>query len=231
MKIGIDIDGVLARFETSYAALLSDETGGITFPVYAPDEPKTWFWERDHFAKLGWSREDAKAVESKVWVRITAKGSTFWEDLAPFPTALETIEWLNAARQYGEDVYFITTRPGFAAKFQTERWLRRHGMLNPTVLIATSDASKGQLVKALKLDVFIDDKPENCAEVNVALEQHTLPEMGKLQCRVFLVDAPYNRNIEGELNTYLHGVERVESALQALERVGVGYGESIRRAA
>jgi hypothetical protein len=96
-----------------------------------------------------------------------------------------------------------------------------------------SDWAKGQLAAALSLDVFIDDKPNNCAEVNVATQQHTMPTGSPVKCKIFLVNQPANRDdrIEPELQMYLRGVERVDSALQALERVLGNDGEQLRRAA
>lgn len=209
MIYGVDIDGILANFTDAYAELLT-KASGVKFPKHSPDWPKVWYWERE-------TPGITKAIEQKVWNEIMT--SDFWAHLHALPGALETLNLLDHLAFKGDDVYFITSRPGKRAKYLTEYWLRSHGMTTPTVLISPSDAAKGQLANALKLDVFIDDKPENCIEVRLARPS---------DCRVFLVDRPYNRNVHP---IFVEGIERVSSALQALERVTESHGEQFRRAA
>src|SRR5207247_11337260 len=81
---------------------------------------------------------------------------------------------------FGWDVYFLTSRPGMCAKFQTECWLFGQGMkipYIPTVLILNH--GKADVVTALKLDAMIDDRPDNLMN---------LPST----CRKFLFKRPYN---------------------------------------
>lgn len=209
MIYGVDIDGVLANFTDAYAELLT-KASGVTFPKYSSEWPTLWNWERE---TPGITEE----IRQKVWNQIM--NSDFSAHLHALPGALETLNLLDHQARNVDDVYFITSRPGKRAKYLSEYWLRSHGMTNPTVLISPSDAAKGQLANALKLDVFIDDKPENCIEVRL-----TRPS----DCRVFLVDRPYNRNVNP---IFVEGIERVTSALQALERVTESHGEQFRRAA
>lgn len=152
-----------------------------------------WYWER----AAGVQKPD----EDAVWKVIL--NSTFWLDLAPLPGAEDTLQLLSARRYAGDQIYFITTRPGLKAKLLTEFWLRNWGFSNPTVLIAGNEAAKGKLARALKLDLFIDDKPENCEAVARAADP---------SARVCLVDAPYNRQFDSQDLV----IERVPSALVAL---------------
>lgn len=193
MNYGIDIDGVLANFTDNYAALLTAKTG-IEFPKNSSTWPTVWYWER----AAGVVKDD----ENFVW-KEGILATTFWLDLEPLPGAEPTLELLSAKRYAGDQVYFITTRPGKKAKLLTEYWLRNWGFANATVLIAGSEAAKGQLAAALKLDVFIDDKPENCEAVARAVDP---------SCKVFLVDAPYNRQFREEDLV----ITRVASAYDAL---------------
>ena len=69
------------------------------------------------------------------------------------------------------------------------------------MLIATD---KAPIINALRLDAFIDDRPENCVDV-VA---HT-------SARVMMPDRPWN---QGEFE----GVERTHNLIEALEILGFG---------
>lgn len=171
MKIGIDIDGVLADFTKSFNALVRAEFG-IELPYPAP----TWQWHREGGV--------TKQQDNQLWNII--KTTHFWATLVPLPGAIEVIQRLDQLSHDGHDVYFITSRPGKLAKFHTEWWLKSYGMNFPTVLV-TSD--KGPVVQGLGLNIFIDDKPENNAEVIAAVAQAS---SGKLPS-VYLLDAPYNQ--------------------------------------
>lgn len=213
MIIGVDIDGVLANFTDAYAALLTAKTG-IEFPKNSSSWPTEWYWERAAGVN--------KADETAVW-KDGILSTNFWANLPRLPLAEQTLDLLMLKRWEGDQVYFITTRPGKKAKLLTEAWLQRWGFLTPTVLIAGSEAAKGQLAKALKLDVFIDDKPENCEQVIEATKQQvaydgmmSMEPFYEYPCKVFLVDAPYNRTPQPA------GIIRVSSALDALN-----YQESV----
>lgn len=208
MKIVCDIDGVLADFNTPYIDLIRELTGK-TLPRPSATYPDTWNYHYDD--KLG-PNKLTPSEAGRVWDHI--KNSNFWVHLPPMDQTLRTLEKLRVMRLQGHEIYFLTSRPGADAKLFTEIWLKGYGMANPTVLIAPSDYSKGQICKALQADIFIDDKPNNCAEVALATV--------KVGTRIFLVDAPYNRIIEPELSTIIRDVViRVDNALQALERIGM----------
>ena len=205
MRIGFDIDGVLANFTDAYAELLTKETG-IEFPLFSKEWPTVWYWDR--------AAGITKDVEKKVWGKITT--SDFWGQLHAMDGALDVLSTLSDRKLAGDLVYFITSRPGRDAKSLTEYWLRMHGFDNPTVLIVDSDEAKGLLAKGLKLDVFVDDKPENCEHVvkatKILHEEEGIPlSYAEYPTRVFLVDAAYNRSFE------MPGVTRVDSAQAALQ--------------
>lgn len=187
MNIGVDIDGVLADFNSSYIKLIFQKSG-VQLPMPGPDYPNEW-----NYTKSRIRNKDLNAV----WDEI--KATHFWDTLGPEPLLLETIELLLERRSLGDDIYFITSRPGLRAKFYTERWLIGHGMLVPSVLIAEHAEAKGHLARGLALDVFIDDKPDNIDAITHA------------DCVCYLVDRPYNRKFSG--------YNRVPSALAALEEV------------
>lgn len=190
MKIGIDVDGCLADFNTSYRDRILDQTG-ILLPMIDDTYPDCWNYEQ----AAGVTSEQASAI----W-RSIKDSPDFWRSMRPLKDARFAIKVL-ADVSWMTDVYFITSRPGKTSKQQTESWLRAYGYYQaPTVLI--SENSKGLIAAGLGLDVFVDDKLENCEEVLIA----------RPACRVFLVDAPWNRTRE-------IGASRVSSVFEALSTV------------
>lgn len=170
MRIGFDVDGVLADFNASFVQLVKEQTG-VQLPELSDHYPAEW----DYHLSAGVSREQ----DSQLWKHIT-ESFNFWMRLSPLAEGARIMKAL-AGVETAHDVYFITSRPGATAKFQTEAWLLKFFAL-PTVLIAKD---KGPLVKSLKLELFVDDKPENCNEVVEATD-------GK--CITLMPDRPYNRN-------------------------------------
>ena len=148
LRIGLDVDGVLADFNPAYIELLTKQTG-IKFPEVNDQYPDTWNYDR----AAGVKKED----ETAVWNII--KGSEdFWFKLLPYHNVCAFLVWLKYLRQ---DTYFITNRCG-SAKSQTERWLHKAGYPEPTVLISSE---KAMVCKALNITHYIDDKNENCNDV------------------------------------------------------------------
>ena len=119
-----------------------------------------------------------------MWEQVESSAREFWRSLQPISGSLGPLFRLSRAIH---DLYFITTRGGRTAKRQSEAWLTERGKVPfPTVLIADNPEVKGSLCGALKLDYFVDDRPENC----LWAAKHS-PET-----KVFLVDRPYNREYE-----------------------------------
>lgn len=169
MKLGFDLDGVLADFNTAFIELIRQQTG-IVLPRPSATYPDVWNY---HVA-------GGVTPEQEIALWNTIGHSQFWGTLHAYPETLEVLDKLTKLRFEGHDIYFVTSRPGEKAKFLTERWLSLHGMNNPTVLV-TSD--KGPVVQGLGLEAFIDDKPENLTEIDKASPS----------TRLYLYDAPYNR--------------------------------------
>lgn len=173
MRIGFDVDGVLADFNTGFIKRVIHVTGVDLFPPRPFDIP---MW--DYPQHYGYTEAQVNAV----WENIKAD-ATFWRRLPEYPGTesflFGTIESLD---REGNDVYFITSRPGIAAKKQTENWIRAAGLnwMEPTVLISSA---KGLCAHALRLDIYVDDRWENCLDV-VATSEGT---------KVYLLDQPWNQ--------------------------------------
>lgn len=172
--IGVDIDGILADFNTSYVSLINKMTG-IEFPPLGDDYPDEWFYCKTAYRKAGYDEDQVNAVSKVVWSTIAASKS-FWLDLKPYPGAVKFLQWISLLK---DDVYFMTSRPGATAKWQTEKWLKRNGFFGAPTVIITSD--KDLVCKAVKADYYVDDKTENCEDVLMSC-----PAL------VYMVERPYN---------------------------------------
>lgn len=149
----MDVDGVLADFNTAYMLRIASCTGRNLFPPRY--QPHTW----DYPVTFGYSRSEIR----RVWLNIGADPE-FWSNLHPFAGTHAAMDELVLRSRWGSDVYFITARPGATTKDQTERWLRGAcaGAMVPTVLLSSH---KGLCATALSLDHYIDDRWENALEV------------------------------------------------------------------
>lgn len=171
MNIGIDVDGVCAPFDPSFSDLLVKVTGKNLFP-HLPYTPPCWEWP----SALGYTQAD----ESKTWDYV-AKSDLFWEQLGAYKHTRPLLAVLRAAARRGHSVRFITNRMGIDPKGQTERWLKRNGYADASVVIS---GDKGVSAKQYALDWYADDKVENC-------------EATRDICHTVVVKQPWNREVPG----------------------------------
>lgn len=171
MKLGFDLDGVLADFHTPYIQRVIAVTGEDRFPP-RPFEIPVW----DYPQHYGYTNAEVAAV----WASIHADPA-FWVGLPTYPWTTATLTLLDQWSAAGtHDVYFITSRSGVQAKRQTETWLAVHGLRSPTVLLS---GAKDLSCKALGLDLYVDDYRVNADAVHF-----------NSPTRVFLFDQPWNRD-------------------------------------
>lgn len=209
MRIGLDLDGVLADFNTAFISLIKQQLD-ITLPPPDDTYPHVWAYHREGGV--------TKEQDTVLWEKI--RNTDFWNRLMPYPETVTLLRYTNMMRWGGDGIYFITTRPGQNAKYHTEQWLDRWGAQQPTVLIAGDEAAKGQLAQGLKLDAFIDDKPENCFEVSKATRKTEAlginADVFSYPCQTFLLDRPYNRSQAHRDLCEQHKVTRVYSVVDTL---------------
>lgn len=214
MIVGVDLDGVLARFEDGYAPILTRYAAALGHKVEFPklgqiaEWPDEWDWDKTALLQAGLTDKEMKAVRNAAWNEINARAD-FWMTLPAHEGAMEFLEFLTALPC---DTYFITQRSSATAKLQTEFWLMANGLeYFPTVLVQrTRESSKGIMCHALGITHYIDDKDENCVDV-----QTTSPKtLGVMLAR------PWNHEQEGiprlgtlsEFQMILHDTYQKEAA-------------------
>lgn len=174
LRIGFDLDGVLADLASAYLEvdrrLFGAETAaGDEVPASAgeleevPDDTEERERNtsvRETVARL---REDRRRRRG-VW---NAIGTTedFWTTLQPLEEGL-VARLAAAAARHRWEVFFVTQRPetaGETAQRQTQRWLAAQGFELPSVVVMRG--SRGRLADVLGLDYLVDDTPKNCVDV------------------------------------------------------------------
>jgi hypothetical protein len=148
LRIGIDIDGVLADFRTAFHNAARQ---CLRRDIEEPDDPK---------APQVVQQKDVKRVWD--WV---GKRTNWWMELEPYePDQIARL--YSIARAAAWEVFFMTNRPasaGDSVQFQTQWWIERYGFFLPSVL--TVPGSRGDIANGLRLDLVIDDLSINCVEV------------------------------------------------------------------
>jgi uncharacterized HAD superfamily protein len=108
----------------------------------------------------------------------------FWRAMAPLPAPAQWQALDQMARDH--EIVFIThrwVRDTYDINQVTCEWLRRHGFTDPVVHF--TQERKSTLVEKLKIELFVDDRHENCEDVAVQTE-----------ALVFMPHRPYNQAFE-----------------------------------
>ena len=173
LRIGFDMDGVLADFSSAFHEV-EVRLFGRGRPI-RPELPEEAEERRSGesatglptgaLAKVGaGSVDDSSRRSEAIWKAIRSTPG-FWTTLKPLdPTAVRRIR--DEMIRYRWEVFFITQRPetlGETVQRQTQRWLLAQGFDVPSVLVI--GGSRGAAAKALRLDYHVDDSPQNCLDV------------------------------------------------------------------
>jgi hypothetical protein len=156
LRIGFDIDGVLADFAGAFRAVEADLFGpATTLPVEQPEEEE----ERQEKGIL-----QSRARRDAVWKEIQNRPD-FWLSLEPMEAgAVARLQQLSLAHRW--EVFFITQRPASAGETvqrQTQRWLVAQGFELPSVLVLAGP--RGAAIRSLRIDYHVDDSAQNCLDV------------------------------------------------------------------
>jgi hypothetical protein len=175
MRVGCDLDGVLADLHRAFtaaalklfpeldAAALGSADVAASPPAGDEDQPSEAPTTPAEDRRPPLSRRQLDAV----WRHLSGI-TDFWETLEEIEAG-SVAKLAAIAEEQRWEVIFLTSRPhaeGRTLQRQSQRWLDRHGFAMPSVYVV--QGSRGRIADALGLDVVIDDRPENC--LNVVLE-------------------------------------------------------------
>ena len=167
LRIGIDIDGVLASgFAAKAAEILGKPEGWL---------PDQWDFELSR-QDLGKLLDQIFAVEN-LWLH-----SPCWEENC------KALSGFLLEHRNDVEVFYITARRACAGFYslqrQTRGWLINQDLYhsNCTLIVAGEKTSKKGLIEQLGIGMFLDDHLKQVLEIRAAPA-----------CEVFLLDRPYNR--------------------------------------
>lgn len=158
LRLGFDVDGVLADFRTAFHTA-AKKCLRRDIPESSDPDPTP-------------SPLDAGDVR-RVWEYILGTQNWWMEVPAYEPDQIARLYGLTRAA--GWEVFFLTKRPagaGDSVQFQTQWWIERLGFYLPAVL--TVPGSRGEVANGLRLDLVVDDQIINCAEVISAAQTKAL---------------------------------------------------------
>lgn len=149
LRIGVDVDGVLADFRSSFhVAAVRALRREVPNPNDSPQSVGPL------------APQDVR----RVWDYI-GKTQNWWMDVEPYEPE-QIARLYSLTRAAGWEVFFLTKRPpsaGDSVQFQTQWWIERFGFYLPAVL--TVPGSRGDIANGLRLDLVLDDQLINCVEV------------------------------------------------------------------
>jgi len=190
LRIGFDMDGVLADFESAYHAVEARLFGPDAPHTRAGDPEKVASTENDDPAerrkgddRRGSAREaserraSSRRHKDQVW-RAIYDTSDFWTTLAETEAgAVKRLQEMSLRLRW--EVFFITQRPataGDTVQRQTQRWLVAHGFELPSVLVVPG--SRGHAAGALSLHYHVDDSAQNAVDVQADSKARVLLIVG-----------------------------------------------------
>jgi len=163
LRIGFDLDGVLADMEGALLAEATTLFGGATGDDQPPlDSEDGSIADKPSVTGLGLSVRR----QSRLWRHVQTI-ENFWEALNELePGVIARLASIAEQRRW--QVMFLTKRfdtAGLTAQRQSQRWLESKGFRYPSVYVV--QGSRGRIAAALDLDIVVDDRSENCLDVVV----------------------------------------------------------------
>jgi hypothetical protein len=177
LRIGFDLDGVLADMETAlvreaerlFGSKVNRAPEGPTRSSMSDLVPEDVSDDAPLRRELHLSARERR----QLW-RHVRKIDGFWESLDEIePGSIARLAALAAQHRW--EIIFLTRRPataGATAQLQSQRWLEAKGFRLPSVFVVT--ASRGLIAAGLTLDIVVDDTPENCVDVAADSKARTI---------------------------------------------------------
>ena len=193
LRLGIDVDGVVADFRTAFRALAQRELG------IAPDDVEA---------------DLTKAEVERLW-RSVAATTNWWLNVPPYEPAQMSRLYAQSRRGRWE-IFFLTSRPpsaGDCVQLQTQVWLERLGFFLPSVL-TTPAGARGEVARSLRLDLAMDDRMVNCMEIiSASNSKALLVARGRTEDKVRAAAEARGVGVVTSLSQGLDAIERLEELL------------------
>lgn len=201
LRIGIDMDGVMADFIAAFSVAAS-----IMFKRPISTTWKDWDMSR----ATGLSREELE----RVWQYIDHYQG-WWAALPPVHKNLPYFKALQSLQERRlAQLHFITVRrdTGLGVKSvyeQTYDWLSWYGFEKPNVFVTHANGGKGLIAQALELDYHYDDCWDYCRHVKIA----------RPATDVLLQLEPHNERFAADAEAlHIHPVHSLGDFVDALQR-------------
>jgi hypothetical protein len=152
MMIALDIDGVLADFISPFLRILEVRAGNGPIDPESITDPN--FMNHPLITT---------EIISECLVNVSCDPK-FWEALVPLPSVQQWEALDRLSRK--QELVFVThryERESYDIGQVTRDWLRKHGISDPVVYFAKN--LKSELIGQLKVELFVDDRHENCLDV------------------------------------------------------------------
>ena len=199
MRIGVDLDGVVAQFARGLWSILNETTGR--------DVPYT--------DPVGWA-DWSPFTENEFDVAFKRARETpgFWLNLKPYHENVIPLRNFLIVEQDWCDVFYVTSRVETASNCssilaQTNEWLREHVLLrrHTSVAVVTNPQYKPAMMRALGVRMWIDDNLSTVLD-GIADGQHA-----------YLLSRPWNGLSEGRPTTAAMRESTVDTLAEFLDRV------------
>lgn len=173
MKIGIDIDGVLTNIEQ-----------------WQLDDASKYYYEKYKKQII-----NPKAYNTEKMFNMPGKDDEWWfetiEEYLQQAPRLYAAEIIKKLKQEQNEIYIITARNADESttinqktlEKETVAWLKKHNIIYDKLIFSSEDKSK--TCNENKIDIMIEDKPENIIEVSKHIP-------------VICYNASYNENCKGK---------------------------------
>jgi 5'(3')-deoxyribonucleotidase len=146
MRLGIDLDGVVADFNQGWVDRYNRDFGASV----KVEEIVEWD------APVGLTHFRAMS-EFWEWARTCGEGKSVFRPLLPYPSAVEALTELE---RDGHEIVILTTKPQFAIQ-DTYEWLAEHRVPASEVHIVTDKTT-------VACDFYVDDADHNLASLVAA---------------------------------------------------------------
>lgn len=186
MRIGLDIDGVMYKWDKTARYMLRDVLPNSPYKEVLQQESQSWDWIKEQILPGHWAW---------LWKQGVELGLFRYGHLYP-----GTIQAVRELATIGE-VILITHRPKQAVN-DTLSWLAHQNLPISGLHLLTNEENKG-LVRP-GVDVFVDDKPRNVQDV-----------IENSDCsNVILMRRPWNQHFKWNYGMTVESLQEVVDVLK-----------------